>query len=858
MSNPKAPSDRTYELIDCKVCNIKIQNETTYKIHLTTPQHLKKEDSLVACGKIPKLPRVTQWENLNEYLDYLRLDEPFIGLQHVIEVDPLKYLCRLCFYEADMPSIVLHLVGRKHRQKYLETSRPDLVVWDVNTPSQLGKTIKAQAEIVERQEGRGIIELTKKKNIAPVDQKGKGFLKAWQGKIRKSRWDTPGDSSEPVGNFLDQLKALTGNVLSSNPASRTEFSRGGRYPEDDSRGRYPEDDSRGRYPEDDSRGRYPGDNSRGRYPEDDSRGRYPEDDSRGRYPEDDSRGRYPEDDSRGRYPEDDSRGRYPEDDSRGRYPEDDSRGRYPEDDSRGRYPEDDSRGRYPEDDSRGRYPEDDSRGRYPEDDSRGRYPEDDSRGRHPKDDFSGRYPGDNLRGRYPEDDLRGRYPKDDLRGSYVKEDLHGSFSSGDGLGRRFLKDGFSGDSTGKRQLEDDPDRRRIPEGGLGRNKMFENLPEVKIRDYDSGRKLYDDDDGQGRIPHDVPERQLVEGDRERRDSAGGWGRPLTQSGAGERHFEGGVGGRKLPAVYHADKTASRLHGDRPHGGYPENRPSAGFSEERARGRFPDGGLSRGSNADSLVRSYPEDPSTGAFPADGRTERTDFETFSNKRLRMDPMVPKQDDYLQDGYSRAQTVVNPGDFLNSMGSIEMQSPEEATFLREKLCDILKEFQAKKAQGETLNPVVPQPTIFKDYNHMKMDTGMPGRDGYQAGGGDFGSDPKPAGRRSSDRSLYPLPAERWPSDRPQYPLSSQGRDPPNAGRFSDGPVYHPPSSLGAFPFPGASSTYQSSGDKAGYATERERLSEAPLHSFNRGGPADRGAPTSSDKLTATLLQVFSRGFK
>ncbi|XP_058877448.1 uncharacterized protein si:ch211-13c6.2 isoform X3 [Acipenser ruthenus] len=849
MNNLKAPSDRIYELIDCKVCNIKLQNETTYKIHLTTPQHLKKEDSLVACGKIPKLPRVTKWENLNEYLDYLRLDEPFIGLQHVIEVDPLKYLCRLCFYEADMPSIALHLVGRKHRQKYLETSRPDLVVWDVNTPSQLGKTIKAQAEVVERQEGRGVIEchaeeaclkrtrfalvlplatLTKKKNIAPVDQKGKGFLKAWQGKIRKSRWDTPEDHlSEPVGNFLDQLKALTGNVSSSNPASRTEFSRDGGYPEDDLRGRYPDNNLRGRYPEDDLRGRYPEDDLRGRYPEDDLRGRYPEDDLRGRYPKDDLRGRYPDDNLRGRYPDDNLRGRYPDDNLRGRYPEDDLRGRFPDDDLRGRYPDDDLRGRYPDDDLRGSYAKEDLRGSYGKEDLRGSYGKEDLRGSYAKEDLRGSYGKEDLRGSYGKEDLRGSYGKEDLRGSYGKEDLRGRLPSGDDLGRRFLKDGFSGDSPGKRQLEDDQDRRRIPEGGLGRNKIFENLPGLKIRDYDSGRKLYDDD-SQGRIPHNVPERQLVEGDGERRLSAGGWGRPLTQSGAGERLFEGDVGGRKLPAGYHADKMASRLHGDRPRGGYPENSPAAGFPEGGAGGRFPEGGLSRRPNADSLVRSYPEDPSAAAFPADGRSERTDFETFSNKRLRMDPMVPKQDEYLQDGYSRAQTaVVNPGDFLNSM---------------------------------TVKPGVPQPTIFKDYNHMKVDPGMPSRDGYQVGGGDFGSDSKSAGRRSSDRSLYPLPAERWPSDRSQYPLSSYGQDPPNAGRFSDdGPVYQPPSSRGAFSFPGASSAYQSpSGDKAGYATQRERLNEAPPLSFNRGGPADRGASTSSDKLTATLLQVFSRGFK
>lgn len=49
--------------------------------------------------------------------------------------------------------MVCHVIGRKHRQKYVEVKRPDLVTWDKQT--QAGKIIRTRAEIIERQDGRG-------------------------------------------------------------------------------------------------------------------------------------------------------------------------------------------------------------------------------------------------------------------------------------------------------------------------------------------------------------------------------------------------------------------------------------------------------------------------------------------------------------------------------------------------------------------------------------------------------------------------------------------------------------------------------------------------------------------------------
>ncbi|CAN9504059.1 unnamed protein product [Ophioblennius macclurei] len=52
--------------------------------------------------------------------------------------------------------MVHHVIGRKHRQKYVETVRADLVTWDRESLStQGGRVIRAKAVIIERQDGRG-------------------------------------------------------------------------------------------------------------------------------------------------------------------------------------------------------------------------------------------------------------------------------------------------------------------------------------------------------------------------------------------------------------------------------------------------------------------------------------------------------------------------------------------------------------------------------------------------------------------------------------------------------------------------------------------------------------------------------
>ncbi|XP_075872285.1 uncharacterized protein LOC142881830 isoform X2 [Nelusetta ayraudi] len=166
MDSFETPYEEDSEYIECTVCEKSIRGETLYKIHVTSPGHLKKEDSLVSMGVVVRQRDVPRFENIVHYLDYMKLDEPIIGLNYVEEVsvaDPQgeprfepRYTCLLCRQNAPLTEMLRHLIGRKHRQKYLETKRPDLVTWDKQTQAtQSGKVIRARAEIVERQDGRG-------------------------------------------------------------------------------------------------------------------------------------------------------------------------------------------------------------------------------------------------------------------------------------------------------------------------------------------------------------------------------------------------------------------------------------------------------------------------------------------------------------------------------------------------------------------------------------------------------------------------------------------------------------------------------------------------------------------------------
>ncbi|CAG5891723.1 unnamed protein product [Menidia menidia] len=209
MDNLETPYDEEAEFIDCKACEKSLRGETLYKIHLTSPGHIKREEMLVAQGLAVRKHAIPSFKDISQYLDYLKLDEPIIGLDFLDEIpnpDPQtgpKYMCTLCNQSSPLADMVYHVIGRKHRLKYVEQKRPDLVTWDgLTIRNQGGKVMKAKAELIERQDGRG--------NPKPLLKRGlEGNLNISSGPQRKQQFrdrSLPLAAQQEVPPLLPQLQ----------------------------------------------------------------------------------------------------------------------------------------------------------------------------------------------------------------------------------------------------------------------------------------------------------------------------------------------------------------------------------------------------------------------------------------------------------------------------------------------------------------------------------------------------------------------------------------------------------------------------------------------------------------------------
>uniref|UniRef100_A0A1A7WY95 C2H2-type domain-containing protein n=1 Tax=Iconisemion striatum TaxID=60296 RepID=A0A1A7WY95_9TELE len=254
MDDIETPYEEEEDFIECRVCEKSLRGETLYKIHVTTAGHLKKEDTLVAEGKATKQRHVPKFDNIVEYLKYLKLNEPIIGLNYLEEVigfDPQfgpKYFCRLCNQSAVLGEMVCHVIGRKHRQKYVEFRRPDLVSSSIK--SQAGKSIRAKAEIIERQDGRGNPKLLHRKARGVEGRLNITRVPPSERQYRKQH--TPQNSARDLPPLLPELKDYHRRNTSGHERYPDEARMRRQFEAEDnfSRGHFEEDRDRSDYRED--------------------------------------------------------------------------------------------------------------------------------------------------------------------------------------------------------------------------------------------------------------------------------------------------------------------------------------------------------------------------------------------------------------------------------------------------------------------------------------------------------------------------------------------------------------------------------------------------------------------------------
>lgn len=178
--------DELGDTIECLTCFKQIRGDTQYKIHVTTPQHLKREEAQAINDLGPPPRPLPEWTDILQYLNYLQLKEPIIGLDSLVQQDDalvdgkpyLKYRCKMCNVESIMCTMVSHIVSRKHRYRYLQLKRPDLLPRiSVKSQKQPGLVARAKAAIAEKQDGWGTPLVLKRPKVNPIQPQNQPILK---------------------------------------------------------------------------------------------------------------------------------------------------------------------------------------------------------------------------------------------------------------------------------------------------------------------------------------------------------------------------------------------------------------------------------------------------------------------------------------------------------------------------------------------------------------------------------------------------------------------------------------------------------------------------------------------------------
>ncbi|XP_036411051.1 uncharacterized protein LOC118796333 [Megalops cyprinoides] len=592
-----------------------------------------------------------------------------------------------------MPDMVSHIVGRKHRQKYLETQRPDLVTWDLNNMAQLGKVIRAKAEVAERQEGRGVPEESKRR---PKGRQGtlQGAAAAAAAATSSSQIHSKVPLSHPLGGLSPQDRG-------AGRGGQSWLSReGGHLREDLRRRSYAVEDPPGQgY----SRENLPG---RG-YAREDPPGRgYSRENLPGRgYSRGDPPGRgYAREDPPGRgYAREDPPGRgYAREDPPGRgYAREDPPGQgYSREDPPGRgYAREDPPGRgYAREDPPGRS--------YARGDPPGRgYAREDPPGRG-----------------YAREDPPGRgYSKEEPPGrGYAREEPHRqdfaegkAFSSG-----RDWRTGCAESRTLERQ------------GGFRRE--YPHDPPAGVIAVGGDR---------GACP-DTAERDEVHQRGREEDRRGGVYEEGRRGGVYEEEMRGGVYEGRGGGVFEGrgggvfegrgvfgcgeqgrgERCRDSADGEELERSFLGRRDVLRRATEGASGlqelpetfrRFLSGASDKqGSSNTARMNRFSEE--TG--PERHLTPNRDVDWIPSKRLKRDSCCPEKGDYAaQDCGMGAER----SDVLDVLKNIDIESMEEANFIKDKLCKLLKEFQASKSEKQESVRTKPA-VISKDYNHLSAHHG------------------------------------------------------------------------------------------------------------------------------------------
>lgn len=660
-------------------------------------------------GRVTRDHELPDFTDIKHYLKYLKLDEPIIGLSLLAEVEPVshdrqpgpRYICRLCDLEASLPNMVNHLIGRRHRQNYLDTKRKDLVTWDsTNALAQSGKALRAKAEIVERENGQGSPKPLKKKqnvgklNISRVPPKERGAKNQpkptlshpsdmrREGHLHPGRMDFPDEEYHHRGGrpeddlyrppfHEDDPYLLSGAV-------REVYLRGGDpslrgYEEDEFRraGYYEDDLRRREFMEDDLR-------RRDHYLEEQIHGQdYLEDMRRREFFEEGVTrpGHQEEIPHRHAYPEEPPRWSvYPENDPLKQFYSDEVLRRTfhaAEASKEWAFREDETpHGRsYPHVPA---YPQEFPPERAYPDKAPLCFEHDHGRAAHGPSVHEDPYSEDPRRSGYLEEAQRRAYPEEQHGPAYPEGNPHRLSLDRDPNGGDYPKgpDGQGAADEDLRSLDDGTQPMDLESEG-----SEENLFELVETIHQEGRGPQHPETKRGRICLNLS-------------------RPPGMRGTPQRPAEGGRVRTEIPEPFRRFLE-----------GATDDHKSPG--KRKRKSRFSD--------------ATEQEPDVLKF----------MQADDNRRS--EPFAKPQGAYQGVAGSRPMAEATPetGNVLDVLNNIQVENVEEANFLKDKLCNLLKEFQDKKSEKTAVMPAYKSlhPTVIsKEYNHMSEDHLENPRDDYE----------------------------------------------------------------------------------------------------------------------------------
>ncbi|XP_069769695.1 uncharacterized protein [Narcine bancroftii] len=171
----------------CKICDVHCTSKINLKMHFIGIKHRKNEKTLknvpgpkghmkimeTNASKSVKrnVPRIDARHAygssvLEQHFRDMDIQDPIIGLNHVIECrtetspDPM-FFCELCNCQGGFTTFIPHLLGFKHRLRYMNTAYPGVLQFDREKlkQSEVNAIVKEKAGLIEKNDGRGKIKV---------------------------------------------------------------------------------------------------------------------------------------------------------------------------------------------------------------------------------------------------------------------------------------------------------------------------------------------------------------------------------------------------------------------------------------------------------------------------------------------------------------------------------------------------------------------------------------------------------------------------------------------------------------------------------------------------------------------------